>query len=73
VEVDGNVYTLLNEYTEDNSDPENYIYEENYSLITKFKVLVVSYSLMSVNAMKIKLSNVWTAVKNINTVVQICI
>lgn len=33
VDAEGNVYTVLNEYTEDASDPENYIYEENYSLI----------------------------------------
>ena len=33
VDNDGNVYALVSEYIEDTTDPENYIYKENYFLI----------------------------------------
>lgn len=33
VDAEGNVYALVTEYIEDSSDPENYVYKENYFLI----------------------------------------
>lgn len=33
VDDEGNYYCVLNEYFEDNSDPENYVWEENYYLL----------------------------------------